>query len=79
MHLALDGVALGVGLLVAMLLSAAAGATLGGGSDAALSGGVAVGGGGGVALGGGVTVGGTCGRSGTLGAWRGDAGGGSQQ
>ena len=75
MHLSLDGVALGVGLLVAMLLSAAAGATLGGGSDAALSGGVAVGGGGGVALGGG----GTCGRSGTLGAWRGDAGGGSQQ
>ena len=52
---------------------------LGGGGDATLGGGVALGGGGGVSLGGSVALERTRGRNGALGAWRGDAIGGSQR
>ena len=60
-----------------MLLSAVVGAALGGGGDATLGDEVALDCGGGVALDGNVALESTRGRSGVLGAWRGDVGGGS--
>ena len=65
-----------VGLLVVVLLLAVVGAAHGGGGDATLSGEVALGSGGSGAVDGNVVLESTLGRSGVLGTWRGDVGGG---
>ena len=68
-----------VGLLVVVLLLAVVGAAHGGGGDATLSGEVALGGGGGGAVDGNVALESTRGRSGVLGIWQGDVGGGDEE